>query len=802
MKRRDFINLLGRTALAWPFASRAQNHLHPIAPPTVVASDRWAFLGNAAQTLPAAPSAFFNRPCVMDNGDIITIWDAPADATKSGVWIFGHDTNQWTNPDLSVFGTFPADWPRDATGRPLFRWENNFSDWDDLTSSVFWSTPAPTNFAAQDDVRFVRGTNTFVSFPKGLAGGDRMGGCWNGTAYMFGFVSGRFNQIEARALPDGPVVTYNDANVPPYGSAPTDLSGSPHGTVRGGVDHRTGMAWCFNNSNELYMRSLVLGAADPVGWFHLPTVGTKPNLGASYCLHEGLDLIIAYTGSAEAQSEDGFVGNDPGTTYILDLATLVWRLGPGPRAAVPTEVPQTSGALLYDRFNREVKFVLADGLFVWRLDVAPPSVPHFLQGGGGVESLTIPSRTFIMRPDPYVGSSTPGQVYRSMMIAKQNRLCHDAVGKRNILFGGDYANTLVSQTAAGMVWSYDPLLDLSGDPSQGFRQISGECHGPGKLTPCFPDDSQACGMDYKTDAFTCNPGGWRGSANDGVVDGSVCNIASDGKCQSTVGSTYYHGLMRMDRSGTWTGLSKSLEVLGGKQGHFDPVQRCLVCIDSSGGTIARVFVDSLTRDDNLLTAAGIGSNAVAGRLFQPGYMDGIDWAIDVVGRWGYVVSVGDVYVGGNYNHSENFFWRFNLDIPGFMQPLADPPFGSHSTYNTLSPTGFPYGAGGTDRVHCQWDSRNRRVIWFYTRSIGAGVHGIGAYNPVTNTWENIPIVTDGSLGPTTYKHVAGNCQGYDSTNNVHILMGAAALGSPGDDPYGEEDSQGWSPTHYSLWRYA
>ena len=144
------------------------------------------------------------------------------------------------------------------------------------------------------------------------------------------------------------------------------------GGARMGIDHRTGIAWMFNNDNELYMRNLVGGPKDGLGWVHYPTVGTKPKMGCTFTLVEHLDLIVGYTGDAHGQGGDGFAGADPQTTYILDLATLIWRNGPAAAAAVPlpTAVPQTAAALLYDRFNKEVKYVITTGLQVWRLDIA------------------------------------------------------------------------------------------------------------------------------------------------------------------------------------------------------------------------------------------------------------------------------------------------------------------------------------------------------------------------------------------------------------------------------------------------
>jgi hypothetical protein len=365
---------------------------------------------------------------------------------------------------------------------------------------------------------------------------------------------------------------------------------------------------------------------------------------------------------------------------------------------------------------------------------------------------------------------------------------HDAIRKRNILFGGDYANALVANSAAGMTWAYDPVADVGGAANHGIALLSKRCNGPGNVEPSYPNDGQAGGMDYQKDCFWVNEGGWN------LADGTVCNIAGNSSIPSIPGSVHYRGLLRMHpTTGIWTGVSKDLVNPGVKNGYFDPVQRCLVGVDGSGA-INRVYVDTLTRSltpINFLTKGCVVRPP--GRLVPSGgYLDGHDWAMDIVGRWGYVISTADFWpdLSGKNLHKESFFWRFNLDKPSIQEHLTPTtlPFGGPQNYQT-------YPSPGSYMIHLSWDSRNRKVIWFYQRALCGMVHGIGVYTPSTGQWETLPILQDQPVG---LNRIIGNCVGYDSTNNVHILTGGVFCGPGSGDP--KDDTA--VPGYYSLWRYA
>jgi hypothetical protein len=393
-----------------------------------------------------------------------------------------------------------------------------------------------------------------------------------------------------------------------------------------------------------------------------------------------------------------------------------------------------------------------------------------------------------MRPDPY----GEGVVFRTLSKgSKQNRIVHDAVRKRNLLFGGDYANALGASSAAAMTWAYDPVADVvKNAANRGITLVAKRCSGPGNVDPGTPNDSQACGMDYQLDCLWVNEGGWFGSAH-----GDACNSAGNAQIPSVPGSTLYHGLMRMNaNTGIWTGVSTAVRQFGVLNGHFDPVKRCLVGVSGSP-SISQVFVEGMPSVVNTPIVAGnIGCVArPPGKYFAGGNeVSGHDWAMDIIGRWGYVVSTYKAWPTGasDYDHYENVFWRFSLDTPSIQQKLPDPPFGSPTTYTT-------HRACGPFSIHLSWDSRNRKVVWFYSPTTGcAMIRGIGVYDPVTNAWDTLPVLQTPNVG---LRYVCSNAIGYDSTNNVHVLYGSVFC--PEDAVETAAGITGFSP-YYMLWRYA
>jgi hypothetical protein len=106
-----------------------------------------------------------------------------------------------------------------------------------------------------------------------------------------------------------------------------------------------------------------------------PTSGTRPIGAFTACLAEHLNSIVAYTGDGTGQTGEA-ITSTPRTTYVLDLASLHWRLGPAAPATVPPGIQQTQANLIYDRFNKKTYAVQvgSSSYQVWRFDQTETAV--------------------------------------------------------------------------------------------------------------------------------------------------------------------------------------------------------------------------------------------------------------------------------------------------------------------------------------------------------------------------------------------------------------------------------------------
>lgn len=398
--------------------------------------------------------------------------------------------------------------------------------------------------------------------------------------------------------------------------------------------------------------------------------------------------------------------------------------------------------------------------------------------------MTIPNKTFVMRSD--YSAYLSHAIERKLVGSKQNLVRHDAINKRNIIIHGDFTNYLISDSAAGGVWAYDPVADVVGGAANiGLTNISPRCHGPGATTHFGGNDGASAGIDYRDGVLWTTPG-----SDFGVTHGNTCSTSGIPGFPSIPGSTFYSGLLKMDlATGAWTGVSTIAAARDNSMagGFFDPVQRCLIGISGSD-LITRIFVDNdpVTKQQTAVnyTALGIpsaGTYDAGGNEVEPAF----DW----VGRWGYFFGAGRPN-SADPQPWRYYLFRFNLDNPSVQTRLADPPF--------LPPT-YVNAYGPCHIRSMQFDTRNRKVVYFYRRTGGARkVHGVAAYDPVTNAWETIPIVKTENLA------VTGCSIGYDSTNNVFVGFGTAGY-SAGEDPQDQEADAPHpsSPdARYWLWRYA
>lgn len=341
-------------------------------PPAV--NDTWTLLNTNGNPSWLDSAPWFNRPCCVPDGRIFVYWRKTA--LNSGIWVFNPATPlAGFTPVLLADTTMPAEMP----GGPG-QWENTGMDYDDTNGVIFSTMPAPgAPLGTNGDWRYdpIARVMTYRAYTVGGFEADSPVGVWNGKAYQMS-LHGAPRQVAYRATPSGAIASYSDSALATLGASANgeDLSWAAMGVHRGGVDHRVGMAWQFNNSNELYVRDLIGGPGDGKGWVHLQTTGSRPINGFVATLVEHLNAIVAFTGNTTGNN-GGAPSADPLTTYVLDLATLHWRYGP----TSPTQVTPDGGsgngqagmALVYDRWNRKTYWLGPRaghlGYAVWLLEL-------------------------------------------------------------------------------------------------------------------------------------------------------------------------------------------------------------------------------------------------------------------------------------------------------------------------------------------------------------------------------------------------------------------------------------------------
>jgi hypothetical protein len=294
-------------------------------------------------------------------GRIYFHWDAPT-------YLFDPVINAWTDQQ-ALHGTS--------------RHENTGSDWDEF-NHVFWLGNC-TPCGAIDGVA-VSGTALLTYDPATHRYTNRTepgGGCGASAAYAWHqnalYCFGGYNGVDGTTLsrkmtsPDGPWTTLAPANKPLLYIDRRE--GASYTTWRGGVNRAQNYLWMMAARNALYTCPLVANTC--TAWMAVPTTGTMPTaLHVGYALDESRNKIVGFVGCDVAQGCDGAQVTQ---TYVLDLTTRVWSLGPGPAAPHPTAQGMASYIPLYDRVRQRVLWLTQrDG--VWWYDddaepVQPPGLP-------------------------------------------------------------------------------------------------------------------------------------------------------------------------------------------------------------------------------------------------------------------------------------------------------------------------------------------------------------------------------------------------------------------------------------------
>jgi hypothetical protein len=291
--------------------------------------------------------------------------------------------------DTWLFNPVMNVWELQVTQHPISHYENAGADWDE-TNNLFWSgrgtqgsmDGAPLPNDGSGVITYNPATGVYVNTTPA----DPNGGCGVNAAYVwhssnalfcFGGYAGTTGDVLRRKItsPDAPWTQLAPANTPLLYIDRRE--GSQFTSWRGGINRAQNYLWMVAAHNELYKCPLTGSPVTCTAWVQVTTTGIKPTADwVGYALDESRNKIV------------GFVGGECGSggeacpplnqTYMLDLTTNVWSLGPGPSAPHPQTTNFASYIPLYDRVRSRVIW-LASGAGTWWYDddaIGPlPDVP-------------------------------------------------------------------------------------------------------------------------------------------------------------------------------------------------------------------------------------------------------------------------------------------------------------------------------------------------------------------------------------------------------------------------------------------
>jgi hypothetical protein len=274
-------------------------------------------------------------------------------------WLFNPVTNVWVEQPLNLPSHGPS-------------WSENFGIDYDPTNNLFWNGNC-LPCGAVDGVAIV-GSLIFTYDPAtGLyvnrtalepgtihgCGGNAVMAWQNNALYCWGGINGVYGTELRRKFtsPDlnSPWVVLATANAPLLYI--DQYEGSSYTSWRGGVNRTQNYLWMIAARNELWKCPLV--ANDCAAWVQVPTTGIKPTARwVSYALDESRNKIVGWVGQdCNTGAENCTVQINQ--TYMLDLTTNVWSLGPGPSDPHPVTVPQSAYIPLYDRVRNRVLWAVS-----------------------------------------------------------------------------------------------------------------------------------------------------------------------------------------------------------------------------------------------------------------------------------------------------------------------------------------------------------------------------------------------------------------------------------------------------------
>ena len=382
--------------------------------PNAVVADTWSIISTPAYEVtgdsrggPYVGQGWMKAAINTTNGQILLSEGTPT-TPQGGNFIFDPGLKYWirTNTDS-------VDWKRSmqgyaenynmtydpdrncfyrSSGGPFARGNAAgpyYGDGKYDVATDIWSTPYPQHDNSYSPLPADAGY--FGTPGNSLEGFDCGYNYYNGAIYQFGNYSvGGAQNLKKRDIATGVISTLAiHPNVPPQNLA----SRTPH--LRSGFDTRTKKLYTFADNMAYYEYDLSKPSSV---WTLIPTTGIKPQVAAPALLDQtptdwGMMAIIdeasncAVAWCGRNASTKGFGEWDVRTTWIMDLATREWRLGPNLAAGhtVPPGKVSVLQSLLYDPVNRRTVLTTETGSVsqVWALNIAPI--------GGKITSWPLPS---------------------------------------------------------------------------------------------------------------------------------------------------------------------------------------------------------------------------------------------------------------------------------------------------------------------------------------------------------------------------------------------------------------------------
>jgi hypothetical protein len=327
----------------------------------------WVVMGLLALVTPAdaaptwrllgpSPASFYFSFVISESegaGRLFLIW-------AGSTWLFNPVTNVWelqtTQHGPSWYENFGADY--DPTNNLFWLGQGSpqgNADGQPVSSAVFTYEPATGQYV-----------NHKVIDPGGC--GSNAAYAWHNNA-LFCWGGYQDNPMSRKITsPNGAWAAHPNTNRP---AAYPD--GARYTAWRGGVNRTQNYLWNVGANNELYKCPIVAQAC--TAWTQVPTTGLKPTARfVGYVLDESRNKIVGWVGVDTSSS--GEVTPVVNQTYMLDLTTNVWSLGPGPSDPHPPQLGMTAYAPVYDRVRNRVLWVAPGPGGVWWYDddgTGPPA---------------------------------------------------------------------------------------------------------------------------------------------------------------------------------------------------------------------------------------------------------------------------------------------------------------------------------------------------------------------------------------------------------------------------------------------